>query len=264
MPYLIRYFLRRERNLTIRYGAGTWAVIMQSTSNKLHINYSEEIARRGFNIILIGQSLSEMEKETSKIIEQFKVKVEIVEFHPKMNIENLYSQMKNNFNGKDISVLVLTETLKINEDVVDMIPQQITDVVNTNCLSRCALIKYFIPRFLERSKKSAIISVNPLDDLIDNSIVELSFASMVNFLIIQMFNDYFIQILNKKYGDKIDFLSYIPLRIKNNNTSRMAKVDINTSVKTSFDHLCYESRTYGHWRHHFYVWLYPSLFFRNI
>ena len=50
-----RHFVRPRRNLVARYGENTWAVVTGSTSG-IGKGLAMELAREGFNIVLVGRS----------------------------------------------------------------------------------------------------------------------------------------------------------------------------------------------------------------
>ena len=50
-----RHFLRPRRNFIARYGENAWALVTGSTSG-IGKAFAMELAREGFNIILVGRS----------------------------------------------------------------------------------------------------------------------------------------------------------------------------------------------------------------
>ena len=52
---IYRHFLRPRLNFKTRYGENTWAMITGSTDG-IGLAFAEELAKEGFNLILIGRS----------------------------------------------------------------------------------------------------------------------------------------------------------------------------------------------------------------
>ena len=63
---LLKYFILPRKDLGARYGRGSWALIT-GASNGIGREYALELAREGFNIILMGRDQSKTDKVASEI-----------------------------------------------------------------------------------------------------------------------------------------------------------------------------------------------------
>ena len=72
------YFLRRELNLSKRYGGG-YALVLGSTAG-IGLQYCYEFAQRGFNLITVSRNLEKIEKRKSEILAKFpKTDIKVLE-----------------------------------------------------------------------------------------------------------------------------------------------------------------------------------------
>jgi 17beta-estradiol 17-dehydrogenase / very-long-chain 3-oxoacyl-CoA reductase len=56
---VVRNFIRGQPDLIKRYGDNSWVVITGATSG-IGLCYAEELAKKGFNIILVSRTLSKL------------------------------------------------------------------------------------------------------------------------------------------------------------------------------------------------------------
>ena len=73
---IYRHFLRPRLNFKKRYGEKTWAMITGATSG-IGLGFAEELAKEGFNLILVGRS-------TEKLLN---CKVDLEKKFPEIQIE---------------------------------------------------------------------------------------------------------------------------------------------------------------------------------
>jgi len=75
---LYRHLLRPQRNLVKLYGS-EWAVVT-GASDGIGEAYTYELAKRGFNIVLVSRTLEKLERVAAKCRDEFKVHTRIVQF----------------------------------------------------------------------------------------------------------------------------------------------------------------------------------------
>jgi 17beta-estradiol 17-dehydrogenase / very-long-chain 3-oxoacyl-CoA reductase len=75
---LYRHLLRPQRNLVKLYGS-EWAVVT-GASDGIGEAYTYELAKRGFNIVLVSRTLEKLERVAAKCRDEFKVQTRIVQF----------------------------------------------------------------------------------------------------------------------------------------------------------------------------------------
>jgi 17beta-estradiol 17-dehydrogenase / very-long-chain 3-oxoacyl-CoA reductase len=73
-----RHVLRPQRNLVKRYGS-EWAVVT-GASDGIGEAYTYELAKRGFNIILVSRTLEKLERVAAKVRDEYKVQTKIIQF----------------------------------------------------------------------------------------------------------------------------------------------------------------------------------------
>jgi 17beta-estradiol 17-dehydrogenase / very-long-chain 3-oxoacyl-CoA reductase len=68
--------IRPRKNLTSRYG-GNWALVTGG-SDGIGEAYSYELAKAGFNIIIVSRTLEKMERVAKKLRDEFHVQAKII------------------------------------------------------------------------------------------------------------------------------------------------------------------------------------------
>lgn len=73
---LYRHLLRPQRNLIRRYGS-EWAVVT-GASDGIGEAYTYELAKRGFNIVLVSRTMDKLERVAARCRDEFKVQTRII------------------------------------------------------------------------------------------------------------------------------------------------------------------------------------------
>ena len=63
---IFKYFLLPRKDLASRYGRGSWALIT-GASDGIGKQYALELAREGFNIVLMGRDKAKTEEAASEV-----------------------------------------------------------------------------------------------------------------------------------------------------------------------------------------------------
>lgn len=156
-------YIIKELNLIERYGKGSWAFITGSTDG-IGLGFAQELARRGFNIILAARDRAKMD-DKEKLIKQANGNVQIlkvvVDFKNSAQDPSFFDQIFKQIEHLDISVIVNNVGVGTNNTpVLDMNMQTALDMIIINCIPQTVFDWYFIPRLAARSTHSAIIDVS--------------------------------------------------------------------------------------------------------
>lgn len=96
--YFYRCFIRKSHNLPERYGKGTWAIVTGPTAG-IGESYAIELAKLGFNIVLMGRSKEKLEAVQRKVEEANKdvqTKIVIADFSQSLEADfynKIYEQI---------------------------------------------------------------------------------------------------------------------------------------------------------------------------
>jgi len=168
--FIKTYFLSKNGvYLPSKYGArnNSWAIVTGS-SDGIGKGFAEELARDGFNLILVSRTESKLKDLSASIASQFKVEVKFVALdvssrdQMQQNISKISDAIGN------LSVTVLVNNVGVNTDVpvefAEMTKDEIDYQINVNVLFITHLTRALIPTLLNsaNSKKthSAIINVS--------------------------------------------------------------------------------------------------------
>ena len=91
-----RHVLRPRRDLVARYG-GNWAVVT-GASDGIGEAYSYELAKSGFNIILVSRTIEKMERVALRLREEYGVETKIIqvdfaELNSPAKVQELYAKL---------------------------------------------------------------------------------------------------------------------------------------------------------------------------
>ena len=160
---LAKYFILPAKDHMKRYGGG-WALIT-GASDGLGKAYALELAREGFNIILLSRSMDKTSKVAQEIAAEYKVKTKALAFDfGKLDTVEAAEQLRDliETETKDLDISILINNVgALNLQLLE--DETISDVhrlltVNVNAQSLMTLI--IVPRLLARESRSAIIDLS--------------------------------------------------------------------------------------------------------
>ena len=156
--------LRFHRDLAARYGKGSWALIT-GASDGIGKGYAFELARRGFNIILVGRNeekLKTVEKELVLAVPQTQTRIVVSDFvyaYKEGFAEDIHKQVS----GLDISILINNVGVAGGSRLLHQLPSEtIVNMVMTNCLAHALITRVFLPQLTVRTNRSAIINTSAI------------------------------------------------------------------------------------------------------
>ncbi|XP_075062504.1 very-long-chain 3-oxoacyl-CoA reductase-B-like [Mixophyes fleayi] len=207
---------------------GGWAVVTGATDG-IGKAYAEELARRGFDIVLISRSLEKLQKVAEGIEQQIGRKTKIIQVDFTGGQE-IYPKIEEGLKDLDIGILVNNVGMIYNRIYckflgVPDINKRIMDILNCNVLSMVQMIRIVLPKMVER-KKGLIINISSEAGTRPFPMITMYSASKV-------FVDFFSRSLNVEYkSEGITVQCVMPLLVSTNLT---AKIQSNAFIKTADD-----------------------------
>ncbi|XP_075062497.1 very-long-chain 3-oxoacyl-CoA reductase-B-like isoform X2 [Mixophyes fleayi] len=224
---------------------GGWAVVTGATDG-IGKAYAEELAQRGFDIVLISRTLTKLQRVADGIELQTGRKTKIIQVDFTGGPE-IYPKIEEGLKDLDVGVLVnnvgMTYTDGANKflDVPD-VNQRLTDIINCNIMSAVQMTRIVLTKMVAK-KKGLIINISSQTAIHPIPLVTVYSATKV-------FVDYFSCGLNAEYkSEGITVQSVIPLLVS---TPMMNNAEDNIIVKNAAEFarealntVGYTSRTSG-------------------
>jgi len=246
---IISPLFNRIGDLSARYGPNTWVLVTGCTEG-IGRAFAFELAKRGFNIVLVARNpekLNQVEQEIIKLGAKTRVVVsDFTNSHKDGFAEEIYEQVR------DLDISILVNNAGVWEgDYYDRIPlQNIRNLILTNVLAHAMITRVFLPKLVARPTKSAIIDVASLASAMPKPYEQVYSASKAfhNFLSVGLSYEH----------PNLDILSMNPGPISTN-LNDYKRLDLKTIsaedfVKVSLQNLGKTNHTYGHWKHRLDKW----------
>ncbi|XP_040024917.2 very-long-chain 3-oxoacyl-CoA reductase-A-like [Gasterosteus aculeatus] len=132
---------------------GKWAVVTGATDG-IGKSYAEELARRGFAMMLISRSQDKLDDVARTLKEQFKVKTRTIAVD--FGKTDIYNKIEAGLAGLEIGVLVNNVGVSYPyPEYYLQIPDLddfITNMINVNITSVCQMTRLVLPKMTARSK----------------------------------------------------------------------------------------------------------------
>lgn len=128
---------------------GGWAVVTGATDG-IGKAYAEELAKRGFNVVLISRTLEKLEKVSREIERQTQQKTRIIQADFSKGLE-IYSNIEDGLKDLDIGVLVNNVGIMFTHKSTPFLNtpdlgKKLSDIVNCNMLSVLQMTRIVLPR----------------------------------------------------------------------------------------------------------------------
>ncbi|XP_066446190.1 very-long-chain 3-oxoacyl-CoA reductase-B-like [Eleutherodactylus coqui] len=207
---------------------GGWAVVTGATDG-IGKAYALELAKRGFDVILISRTLEKLEKVAKEIENLTRRKTKIIQLDFTGGAE-IYTKVEKALKDLDIGILVnnvgmtyFNEVTRFHE--VPDINKRIENIMNCNLQSMIQMTKIVLPKMVQR-KKGLIINLSSAAGARPYPMITMYGAT-------KAFMDFFSRSLNVEYrSDGIIVQSVLPHLVSTNMTRHPSA---NILVKTSDD-----------------------------
>ncbi|XP_034536343.1 very-long-chain 3-oxoacyl-CoA reductase-B isoform X2 [Notolabrus celidotus] len=174
---------------------GKWAVVTGATDG-IGKAYAEELARRGFSIVLISRSQERLD-DVSKAIKS-KCGVETKTIAADFSAVDIYSKIEDGLQGLEIGVLVNNVGVSYSYPEfflnVPNLDSFIDTMVNVNITSVCQMTRLVLPGMVER-KKGVVLNISSASGMYPVPLLTIYSAS-------KAFVDYFSRGLQAEYKSK--------------------------------------------------------------
>lgn len=250
--YLIRLFRRQcPPNLLKKYGEGSWAVIT-GASDGIGRGFADQLAIRGFNLVLISRTKSKLEKaaqEINGLNKNISIKTIVADFTRSSQpgfFDEIYDQIK------ELNVSLLVNN--VGHGQLSAFHQEtetnLNNIINMNVYPCVLLTRKLINHFRTRPKKSGIVNVSSSGALCPMPFIQTYVST-------KAFMDHFSRSLQIEYPD-IDVLSVLPAFVStpmsHHKEVGMDTITQNECAEGALRELGRYERSSSHIKHDILVW----------
>nr|XP_055065271.1 very-long-chain 3-oxoacyl-CoA reductase-B [Misgurnus anguillicaudatus] len=253
----IRVWIVGNDNLVRASKLGKWAVVTGATDG-IGKAYAEELARRGFAIVLISRTQEKLD-EVSKAIES-KYNVETKTISADFGSVDIYPKIESGLAGLEIGVLVNNVGVSYSYPEfflnIPNVESFIDNMININIMSVCQMTRLVLPRMVDRSK-GVILNIASASGMYPVPLLTLYSST-------KAFVDFFSRGLDAEYQSKgVIVQSVLPFFV----TTKLSKIkraslDIPTPeryVKAQLSTVGLQSQSNGYLPHAIMGWVTTSL-----
>jgi len=138
-----------------------WALVTGATDG-IGKAYAEELALRGFNIVLLSRSQQKLDDVRKEIETGFKVKVQTLAVDAGKATEQTYQDIKQKVAPLELAVLVNNVGIShLPENLEKLAVEEVDSIVKINVLFSVRITQVLLPQ-LKANKNSAIINLSSL------------------------------------------------------------------------------------------------------
>jgi len=238
------------RDFSARYGKNSWVVITGASAG-IGKGFSEELGRRGFNVVLISENQKDLvtaAESVRKINPNVQTKIIVADFS-NCALPGFFDPIMKELEGLDISMLINNVGIAVGGPFHELTEQEIRNISIINTLPEVILTRKLIPQFLERKPRSAIVFLASI-------MSTKPFPYFTMYSATKVFSDFMARALAEEYP-QLDIVSLRPVYVStamtfNRELSYKTITPANCALGL-FKKLGHETSTAGHWRHCFFT-----------
>jgi len=139
---------------------GSWAVVT-GASDGIGREFALQLAKRGFNIVLVSRTKSKLEALSSELKSlPNPVETRILSMDFSANNDEDYSALRSIVENLDVSILVnnVGQSHSMPVPFVETPPQEMMDIITINCIGTLRVTKIILPGMVSR-KRGLILSM---------------------------------------------------------------------------------------------------------
>jgi len=249
---LYKVFIRPRKNLKEIYGNGSWCIVTGATDG-IGKAFCFELAKEGFNILLVSRTLSKLNKVSEELKSAFpKIQTYCIEFnfYQKNNYEEYTKAFANLQENFDISILVNNVGTDHHDSFEKLSLYDISQEITLNICPQAYLTKIFWEKLKSRKEKnlrSGIINVSSF-------VADFPFPMKAIYAATKAYDHYMsVGLEIELKGSNVDFLSVKPLEVSTPLTGTQPDglfiITPEQCAASSLNDFGYESETYSFWGH---------------
>ena len=254
--FIYKNFIRRRKDLLKRYGSNSWALVT-GASDGIGKGISTELARSGFNIILVARNLNKLNTVASELQKiNTKIQTHVIEYdfdskNTEEDYMNTFSRLQEKF---DISILVNNVGTEHHNNFDRVKVNCLFTSINLNIIPQTILTKLLFAKMNKREKRSAMINLSSFA-------AEFPFAMKSLYSATKIFNHYLTIGLKEETAlySNIDWLSVKPMEVETVLSTTKADGLVIITPKQCADSILndlgYEEETYTHVSHKIQAYL---------
>jgi 17beta-estradiol 17-dehydrogenase / very-long-chain 3-oxoacyl-CoA reductase len=246
--FVYKNFIRKRLNLVERYGNDSWALVTGATDG-IGKALCHDLARSGFNIILVSRTLSKLQAVADELGKAYNVRTHYVQFdfNALTSVADYTKHFEHLRQTYDISILVNNVGSDHHDSFKNVTIDEISMEININVIPIAMLTKIFFDHMDKRGKRSAIISLSSFAG-------EFPFPMKAIYSATKAFDHFITIALKEEYNNSnVDFLSVKPLEVATPMTGTqpdgvfiLTPQQVASSILNDLGH---EQETYTHWAH---------------
>lgn len=140
-----------------RYGANkdNWAVIT-GASDGIGKEYAFQLAKKGFNIVLVSRTQSKLELVATEIESKYKRNTKVVAFDASTDLPENYEKLSKSLEGLSISVLInnVGQSHSIPVSFLDTTEEEMMQIITLNNIVTLKVTKIVAPLIIANFEKS--------------------------------------------------------------------------------------------------------------